>query len=154
MEMRLNSKKILSYLGMRVAAVDKDEVIGATRRILINITGSGALGLHEVNEACNIVRDAADCDDLQINFGVISNDLMGDAVKVTVIATGFQSSERAAEEPFFLPVPVRAEAAPEQFAAPVAAAEEEHEEEAPAFIDPDDLDVPAYLRNNNAKQIM
>lgn len=132
----------------------EDTRIAGARRVLINITGSSALGLHEVNEACNIVRDAADCDDLQINFGVISNDLMGDAVKVTVIATGFQSNDRAAEDPFFLPVPVQAEAAPEQFAAPAAAAEEEHEEEAPAFIDPDDLDVPAYLRNNNAKQIM
>ena len=66
----------------------EDTKIAGARRILINITGASALGLHEVNEACNIVREAANCDDLQINFGVISNDAMGDEVKVTVIATG------------------------------------------------------------------
>jgi cell division protein FtsZ len=134
----------------------EDTKIAGARRILINITGSSMLGLHEVNEACNIIREAANCDDLQINFGVISNDLMGDAVKVTVIATGFLSPEPAQEEPFFLPVPVRAEPPAEHLTTPVSAAEEagEHEEQAPTFIDPDDLDVPAYLRNNNAKQIM
>jgi cell division protein FtsZ len=134
----------------------EDSKITGSRRILINITGSSELGLHEVNEACNVVREAANCDDLQINFGVISNDLMGDAVKVTVIATGFQAPEPVHEEPFFLPVPIRPDPAAESFAAaPIAADDEmEHQEEAPAFIDPDDLDVPAYLRNTNAKQIM
>jgi cell division protein FtsZ len=134
----------------------EDSKITGSRRILINITGSSELGLHEVNEACNVVREAANCDDLQINFGVISNDLMGDAVKVTVIATGFQAPEPVHEEPFFLPVPIRPDPAAESFAAaPIAADDEmEPQEEAPAFIDPDDLDVPAYLRNTNAKQIM
>jgi cell division protein FtsZ len=61
-----------------------------SRGILINITGSSQLGLHEVHEACSIIREAAECDDVQINFGVILNESMGDAVKLTVIATGFQ----------------------------------------------------------------
>ena len=61
-----------------------------SRGILINITGSSRLGLHEVNEACSIIREAADCDDVQINFGVILNESLADAVKITVIATGFQ----------------------------------------------------------------
>jgi cell division protein FtsZ len=136
--------------------LEDTKIVGA-RRILINITGSAALGLHEVNEACNIVREAANCDDLQINFGVIANDLMGDAVKVTVIATGFQVPQPAREEPFFMPVPAQADPFMEPFAAaPVGHVEEEmeHEEVVPAFIDPDDLDVPAYLRHSNAKQIM
>src|SRR5256885_9257336 len=61
-----------------------------SRGILINITGSSRLGLHEVNEACSIIREAADCDDVMISFGVILNESLGDAVKITVIATGFQ----------------------------------------------------------------
>ncbi len=43
-----------------------------------------------MHEACSLIREAAECDDAQINFGVIQNDAMADAVKITVIATGFQ----------------------------------------------------------------
>src|SRR5437867_4331732 len=68
----------------------EDSRIRGSRGVLINITGSSRLGLHEVNEACSIIREAADCDDVQISFGVILNESMGDAVKITVIATGFQ----------------------------------------------------------------
>src|SRR5713226_9503587 len=64
--------------------------VKGARGVLINITGSSQLGLHEVNEACSIIREAADCDDVQINFGVILNESLEDAVKITVIATGFQ----------------------------------------------------------------
>src|SRR5882724_10101292 len=67
-----------------------DSRICGSRGILINITGSSRLGLHEVNEACSIIREAADCDDVQISFGVILNESLGDSVKITVIATGFQ----------------------------------------------------------------
>src|SRR5215471_11596319 len=68
----------------------EDSRIAGSRGILINITGSSRLGLHEVNEACSIIREAAECDDVQINFGVIVNEALADAVKITVIATGFQ----------------------------------------------------------------
>jgi cell division protein FtsZ len=68
----------------------EDSRIRGSRGILINITGSSKLGLHEVNEACSIIRESADCEDVQISFGVILNESLGDAVKITVIATGFQ----------------------------------------------------------------
>jgi len=68
----------------------EDSRIRGSKGVLINITGSSKLGLHEVNEACSIIREAADCDDVQINFGVILNESLGDSVKITVIATGFQ----------------------------------------------------------------
>ena len=55
----------------------EDSRIAGSRGILINITGSSQLGLHEVNEACSIIREAADCDDVQINFGVILNEVDG-----------------------------------------------------------------------------
>jgi len=126
----------------------EDTKIAGSRRILINITGASSLGLHEVNEACNIVREAANCEDLQINFGVISNDAMGDAVKVTVIATGFQVAEQQHHHRevaiFSVPEPV-VQPKPEL----VVEAVHEEEEPAPVYLDPDDLDVPAYLRNNN-----
>src|SRR5690349_21183636 len=67
----------------------EDSRITGSRGILINITGSSRLGLHEVNEACSIICEAAECEDVQINFGVILNESLADSVKITVIATGF-----------------------------------------------------------------
>lgn len=64
--------------------------VRGARGILINITGSSRLGLHEVNEACSLIRKAASFEDVQINFGVVMNESMGEEVKITVIATGFE----------------------------------------------------------------
>ena len=64
--------------------------VKGARGVLINITGSSKLGIHEVNEACSLIRQAAQNDDVQINFGVVLNESMQDEVKITVIATGFQ----------------------------------------------------------------
>jgi cell division protein FtsZ len=64
--------------------------VRGARGILINITGSSRLGLHEVNEACSLIRKAASYEDVQINFGVVMNESMGEEVKITVIATGFE----------------------------------------------------------------
>ena len=65
--------------------------IEGARGILINITGSSKLGLHEVHEASIIVQKAAN-EDANIIFGVVSNEAMGENVKVTVIATGFRDT--------------------------------------------------------------
>ncbi len=64
--------------------------VRGSRGILINITGSSQLGLHQVNQACMLIRNAAENEDVQINFGVVMNEAMGDTVKITVIATGFE----------------------------------------------------------------
>ena len=64
-------------------------MLGA-RGVLINITASSQLGIHDVNEACNLIRAATQNDECQINFGVVLDERMGDKVKITVIATGFQ----------------------------------------------------------------
>jgi len=85
------------------------------RGVLINITGSSQLGLHEVNDACTLVREAADNDDLQINFGVVLDEGMGDEVKITVIATGFERDNlprierRTAKVDAVAPLPVAPE---------------------------------------------
>jgi cell division protein FtsZ len=64
--------------------------VRGARGVLINIMGSSRLGLHEVNEACTLIREAAQNEDVQINFGVVMNEAMGEEVKITVIATGFE----------------------------------------------------------------
>ena len=64
--------------------------VSGARGVLVNITGSRKLRLHEVNQACTLIRKACANDDVEINFGVVVDENMGDQVKVTVIATGFQ----------------------------------------------------------------
>ena len=133
----------------------EDTRIAGSRSMLINITGSSQLGFHEVNEACSIIREAAECDDVQINFGVILNEAMGDAVKVTVIATGFRpDGALPVERRGVVPV-IRVqepEPEPEPVVQHVAAAEPEPEPEPEVIAEPepmmdlDDLDTPAYLR--------
>jgi len=65
----------------------EESVEGATG-ILLNITGGHDLGLFEVNEAAEIVQSAADANS-NIIFGAVIDDSMGEDVRVTVIATGF-----------------------------------------------------------------
>ena len=70
----------------------EESVEGATG-ILLNITGGHDLGLFEVNEAAEIVQSAADANS-NIIFGAVIDDSMGDEVRVTVIATGFDHGRR------------------------------------------------------------
>jgi hypothetical protein len=72
--------------------------VRGARGILINIMGSSRLSLHEVNEACTLIRNAAVNEDVQINFGVVLNEAMGEEVKITVIATGFERENLPAIE--------------------------------------------------------
>ncbi|HLV88795.1 MAG TPA: cell division protein FtsZ [Candidatus Sulfotelmatobacter sp.] len=63
--------------------------IDGARGILINITGSASLKLAEVQQACSIIQGAAH-EDANIIFGAVLDEKMKDAVKITVIATGFR----------------------------------------------------------------
>src|SRR4051794_39337451 len=133
----------------------EDTRIAGSRGILINITGSSRLGLHEVNEACSIIRQAAECDDVQINFGVILNESLADAVKITVIATGFQPESAPLPERRGTVTPVirvqhrLPEPEPERVIEPVAAAPAPEPQpvmqlmpEPEPVLDMDDLDTP------------
>ncbi|MHB1539304.1 MAG: cell division protein FtsZ [Solirubrobacteraceae bacterium] len=65
-----------------------EESIDGATGILLNITGGRELGLFEVNEAAEIIHDAADAN-ANIIFGAVIDEGMGDEVRVTVIGTGF-----------------------------------------------------------------
>lgn len=118
--------------------------ISGARGVLINITGSSNLGLHEVNEACSLIREATHCDDVQINFGVVLNEAMSDAVKVTVIATGFQPEcfpemdQKISQEQTWS-AQTEFQPPPEPMPTPTPVPEPP-----PA----DDIDTPAYLRRD------
>ncbi len=62
--------------------------IEGARGVLLNITGDANLALYEVNEAAEIVAQAAD-PEANIIFGAVIDDTLQDEVRVTVIATGF-----------------------------------------------------------------
>ncbi len=72
--------------------------IDGARGILINITGSTSLKLAEVQQACSIIQSAAH-EDANIIFGAVMDEKMKDAVKITVIATGFREVRSARQRP-------------------------------------------------------
>ena len=72
--------------------------IDGARGILINITGSASLKLAEVQQACTIIQSAAH-EDANIIFGAVMDEKMKDAVKITVIATGFREVSRTHQRP-------------------------------------------------------
>ena len=139
--------------------------IDGARGILINITGSASLKLTEVNEASTIIQNAAD-EEANIIFGAVLDDRMKDAVKITVIATGFRDGEimsmRRRETGITKiisrePVEYRREPEPEPMPpamppveVPVPAAQVVALENARTMVaanfEKDDLDVPAFLR--------
>ncbi|WP_251440903.1 cell division protein FtsZ [Veillonella intestinalis] len=62
--------------------------IEGAKGILLNITGSNDLSLFEINEAAEIISEAAD-PEANIIFGSVIDENLGDRVQITVVATGF-----------------------------------------------------------------
>ena len=131
--------------------------VKGARGVLINITASSQLGLHEVNEACSLIRTATANEDVQINFGVVLNESMDDEVKITVIATGFQREglPATATKPGFAEM---ISSTPQVAAKPVeepraAVADAEHFEPVETLVEPEpapisEIELPAVLRRD------
>lgn len=99
----------------------EDISISGAKGVLINITGSSNMSIHDVNEASSLIYDEAH-DDAHVIFGAVVDDTMDDEVRVTVIATGFGKAE-----------------------------EEELPEKLPHAMVIDDLDVPTVIRREQEK---
>lgn len=104
--------------------------IDGAKGILLNIAGGPDLGLFEVTEAANIIQAAASPEALII-FGSVIDDAMGEEVKVTVIAAGFDGWTEPSSLDGANPAIIERDE-------PVAS-------EVPAE-DPDDGDIPFFLR--------
>ncbi len=124
-----------------------EATINGATGVLINITGGQDLGILEVNQAAEIISEAAD-QDAEIIFGTAINPEMKDEVKITVIATGFDR-ERTSSMP----------SVAQQRRAPVAALSKDKLGQMKAAAPPpgttapaapegqdDDLDIPSFLR--------
>lgn len=71
--------------------------IKGAKGVLLNITGGAGMGLFEVNEAAELVTEAAD-EDANIIFGAVINEELNDELRITVIATGFENNKRIEED--------------------------------------------------------
>jgi cell division protein FtsZ len=80
---------------MAISSPLLESSIQGAKGVLMNITASRNLGIHEVNKACSIVQEVVD-PDANIIYGHAVNDDMGDEIKITVIATGFGEEARSA----------------------------------------------------------
>ncbi|MCA1839173.1 MAG: cell division protein FtsZ [Actinomycetota bacterium] len=115
--------------------------IDGARGILLNVSGGSDLGLHEVNIAANIISKSAH-PDANIIFGAVIDDQLGDEVRVTVIASGFEKGE-------YQTTPVQA---PSFMQDDDELLEPEFEDEPiikhvfDADAEEEDLDIPSFLR--------
>ncbi len=125
-----------------------DTSINGLKGVLFNVTGGADLGLHEVNEAAEIISEAAD-EDANIIFGAVIDESLKDEIRITVIATGF--NDHSFEDMF-----VKSDVLPvEEVAEEVATAEPPVEAPAqpakPAAAqnnDDDDFVIPTFLRKS------
>ncbi len=76
----------------------EDVSIHGARGVLINITGSPDMTLHEINEASTLVQEEAD-EEANIIFGAVVDEDMEDDIRVTVIATGFGKRDGELQQP-------------------------------------------------------
>ncbi|GGO02639.1 hypothetical protein GCM10010116_05120 [Microbispora rosea subsp. aerata] len=127
---------------MAVSSPLLEASIDGAHGVLLSIAGGSDLGLFEINEAAQLVSNAA-APDANIIFGTVIDDALGDEVRVTVIAAGFD--EPAPAKPVAAPLsrssqPARtatpAPAAPARPATPAPAKPEPRTEPAPPPVRP------------------
>ncbi|QWT23176.1 cell division protein FtsZ [Subtercola sp. PAMC28395] len=151
---------------LAVASPLLEASIEGAHGVLLSIQGGSNLGIFEINDAAKLVQDAVH-PEANIIFGAVIDDTLGDEVRVTVIAAGFDSGDAtsAAEAKRALTVPndasdlfARAGSAPlrrDRVDEPAAASWKQNTEHSltgtvaldPASDDDDlDLDVPDFLK--------
>jgi cell division protein FtsZ len=131
---------------MAVSSPLLEASIEGARGVLLSIAGGSDLGLFEVSEAAQLIEAAAH-EDANIIFGTVIDDGLGDEVRVTVIAAGFDGGAppkrhpRASAAPDFKPAQKKPEVAP------APAVEAPKPEPVKRLAPPDEeLDVPDFLK--------
>ena len=130
-----------------------DVTIDGARGILFNVTGGSDLSLYEINQAASIIRETAH-PDVNLIFGAVIDDTMGDEIRITVIATGFEHGMplvRPMTRPVSQPTPAEVPSrAPVRETVSVDASAKRPTSEASKPVQPDYrinyLDKPAFLR--------
>jgi cell division protein FtsZ len=125
----------------------EDNTIQGARGVLLNITGGPSMTLFEIHEASTLIQSEAH-EDANIIFGTVVDETMGDEIRITVIATGFENMEMAKSNVtplgslrrsnLAVPTYIRNEK-PTDGAAPLKAGTDEGDENS-------DLEIPTFLR--------
>jgi cell division protein FtsZ len=133
-----------------------DVTIDGARGILFNVTGGPDLSLYEINQAASIIRETAH-PDVNLIFGAVIDENMGEEIRITVIATGFEHGMplvRPLSRPVAQPAPreVPSQVPVRESVSVGASAKRSTPEtrESSNTVQPDyrinDLDIPAFLR--------
>lgn len=113
--------------------------IEGAKSVLLNITGGRDLGIFEVNEAADIIRQSVD-PEANIIFGAGIDESMSDEIKITVIATGFEES------------PIKNKSTMSQKTGIFGAKKDsEPEEQRKREVPVEDLDIPIFLRKRDKR---
>lgn len=118
------------------------------RGVLFNITGGPDMSMSEVDEAARIISEAAD-PDANIIFGTTIDENLTDAIKITLIATGFDQTKQKLQQ--FVPEPSQfsKKEEPEQTTVPQQPVQSQTPQKPEPTGDDDIWDIPAFLRNRN-----
>jgi cell division protein FtsZ len=124
----------------------EDISMSGARGVLINVTGSSNMALAEINDAVSIIQNEAH-EDANIIFGAVIDEEMGDAVNVTVIATGFGRLDETGHGRPDQPIARR----------PAADLSEQCRTEKPAArtvipSEPQDMHYPAFIRRSQREK--
>ena len=118
---------------------------GATD-VIINFTGGADLGALEVYDAADVVREAVD-PDANIIVGAVIDETLNEEIRITVIATGFESENNKIELNSVIQEPKRTQKVEEKLKAePEVIVEEKEPEVKSNDYEQDDLDIPVFLR--------
>ncbi|MBI3261009.1 cell division protein FtsZ [Candidatus Berkelbacteria bacterium] len=112
--------------------------IDGAKGILFNITGGPDLSMYEVDEAAKTITEAADAD-ANIIFGSIIDESMAGEIKITVIATGFETEGKPLKKTVEQPERIGTPSFERESFAPAAADSAREEEES-------ELEIPAFIR--------
>lgn len=128
-----------------------DITIDGARGILFNVTGDSSLTLFEVNQAAAIIKETAH-PDVNLIFGAVVDPNMGEELRVTVIATGFDTSSgirRMERTPRANTSERTRQARPSEMADQPIVSQPAPTEYQRHVLNTDDLDIPAFLRRRN-----
>ena len=137
---------------MAVSSPLLEASIDGAHGVLLSIAGGSDLGLFEVSSAANLIEEAAH-EDANIIFGTVIDDALGDEVRVTVIAAGFDGGQPPRRQPgvtrqpdLHKQRPVQPAARPAEPAPVASPAVRDEPELRPHSVDDDELDVPDFLK--------
>jgi cell division protein FtsZ len=123
--------------------------IEGARGILYNVTGDPTMGLLEIEEAANLIRQAAD-PEANIFFGADTDDTLEDEVRITVIATGFDGVRKPRSEAVKEEIDAKGDKDEPDF---IPVKPEKREPVIGSFTDTgNDLDIPPFLRRKRTKR--